>query len=137
MLTSSSLQCDQLIVFRIRFNNDVFVFIEQAAVVHLPGDWADLAGSGILEIEDLLRLTANRLGHGHASCSRRSIGQDFDPAPFVRIVFGLYHSGEFFTAAIVLARPVIPMSTIGHLKLDATQSVQRYFARLRTGAKDE
>src|SRR5579859_2461751 len=137
MLTSSSLQCDQPIVFRIRFNNDVFVFIEQAAVVHLPGDWADLAGSGILEIEDLLRLTANRLGHGHASCSRRSIGQDFDPAPFVRIVFGFYNRREFFPAGIVLTWAVIPMSAIGYLELNAAQSVQRNLFRLRTGAKDE
>ena len=42
---------------RIWIERDVFVFVEKARVMHLPGDGAGLACGGIFEIEDIDGLT--------------------------------------------------------------------------------
>jgi hypothetical protein len=36
-----------------QFNSDVFVFVEQTCVVHLPGDRSDLSGRWLLEIQQV------------------------------------------------------------------------------------
>jgi len=54
----SLFHCNQIVAVRIHFKNDVFVFVEQTAVMHLPGDWTRPAGAGILEAHTSLHFSA-------------------------------------------------------------------------------
>src|SRR5581483_11100408 len=67
----------------------VLVFVKQAFVVHLPGDWASPACRGVFEIEDFDGFARHRLGDGHAGGSGRGIDENFDAAPFVRVELGV------------------------------------------------
>ena len=67
------------------FDGDVCVFVEEAFVVHLPGNGAAFAGRGVAEGEDFESFGTDGLSDGHPSGSFLRIHQNFDLAPFVRI----------------------------------------------------
>src|SRR5258708_34904940 len=77
---------NQVVLCRVRFDGDVFVFVAEAAVVHLPGDGAFAPGGGVVEIEDFDGFAADRLSDGHAGGAIRRADENFDTAPFGRVL---------------------------------------------------
>src|SRR5439155_25753451 len=113
------------------------ILIKQTCVVHLPGNRPQLAGCCILEVKHLNGLAPRRLSNSHASSSLGGVRQYLDPAPLVRVEVSLRHGGKLLSATVVHSRPVIPVSTVGDLKLNPTERIKRLLPGLRTIAKDE
>ena len=118
-------------LFGVDLNLDVFVFIKQCGIVHLPGDGAFFAGGRVFELQDFDRFGADRLRDGHAGFAGGGVGEDFNARPFVRIELGLHEAREQPLAGVVLAFAVVPRSAQGDLELDAGERVERLRRRLR------
>jgi hypothetical protein len=122
---------------RVYIDADVFVFVEETGVVHLPSDGAGFAGGGVFELENVDGFRADGLRDGHAGSALSGVGQDFDAAPFVDVELRFIDGGERGAAVVVHARAVIPVAAVGDLELNAGQGIERLFARLGAGAEDE
>src|SRR5207249_3400662 len=104
--------------------------------MHLPGDRSHLASFGNLEAEDLHGLAADRLGDRHARRSGGRIDQHLDLTPLLGVELRVRQSRES-VPAVVVPRPVVPVTAVGDLELDAAEDIQTFLALLRAGAKDE
>src|SRR5439155_26401670 len=75
--------------------------------------------------------------YSHTTSYMHSVRQYLDQAPLVRVEVSLHHRGKLLSANVVHSRPVIPVSTVGDLKLNPTERIKRLLPGLRTIAKDE
>src|SRR5580704_13797380 len=105
--------------------------------MHLPGDRAGLPRAGITKTENFYGPGTQGLRNRHPGGPRGGIGHDLDPAPFARIEYDFGYGCELLASGIVVAPAVIPVSALWHLKLDATQGVQRNLVGLGPRAEDQ
>src|SRR5579872_4899310 len=79
----------------IDFDADVLVLVNQAGVVHLPGDWPGLTRFRILKLQHIDGLTAHRLCDGHMSGACPRVSYNLHAAPIMDVKMRLVDGGEF------------------------------------------
>ena len=101
-LPPASLRRNRFVLFRIHFDAQVLVFVEQTTVVHLQREWARLARLRIRvnQVHDAFR--PHRLRHRHARRSLLRVHQNLHLAPLVIVEFRLDYLRSYHGAVAML-----------------------------------